>query len=360
LTKPDGPLSGRYVLRRQLGAGGSARVFEADDLKLGRIVAIKTLAPQFVTMPDAIRRLEREGRVAGAIAHPNVCALTDIGRLASGAPFLVFERLVGETLATKLARQRPIAVDQTMRIAEQILAGLQAAHELGIVHRDLKPDNVFIVELAPGMPLVKLLDFGTAQVPGLDSPDGEQLTSTGYVVGTAEYMAPEQVRGLRDFDARTDIYACGVVLYEMLSGSRPFAERSEAELLHAIAHQKPRPLAELAPRVPRAIARAIDVALAIHRDRRHADVAAFLMALRSPHAPPPTGATSVLTARAGATLPEGDDWDMQTRESGPPQAMMADIVIEGDPGAGPEPDAESHPAADPESTTLPAGRRPKK
>ncbi len=328
------------MLRRQIAAGGSARVFEAEDAKLGRLVALKTLTSSYASVPEAIRRLEREGRVAGSIAHANVCALTDIDRFSNGVPFLVYELLIGETLATRLEHQRPLPVEQAMRIAEQMLAGLGAAHQLGIVHRDLKPDNIFLVELAPGIPLVKLLDFGTAQVPGLDSPDGEQLTSTGFVVGTAEYMAPEQVRGQRDFDARIDIYACGVVLFEMLAGARPFTGSGLVDLLHSIAHQKARPLAEVAPRVPRAITRAVDVALATDRDRRHADVAAFLMALRSPHAPPITGATRVLTGPVSAVMPEGDDWDMPTRESGPPQSIVdVDVVIEGEPN--PPPSAPS-------------------
>jgi len=339
VAKSEPPLSGRYALRRPIASGGYARLFEAEDLKLGRLVAIKVVAPAFATVTEATQRLAREGRIMGGIAHPNVCALTDIGQMSNGAPFLVFELLIGETLTQRLERQAPLPVDQAVRIAEQILHGLSAVHARGVVHRDIKPDNLFLVELAPGVSLVKILDFGTAHVPGDDLVDGMQLTKTGFVVGTAEYMAPEQARGVRDFDARIDVYATGVILFEMLAGERPFARREPSERLKAIGFEKAPPLAEIAPRVPRGIARAVDVALATDRERRHADAAGFVMALRAPVAPALTAVTRVLAtppvspsvtpAGTGVAMPDTDDWDMPTRESGPPQSAMGhEFVIE--------------------------------
>lgn len=316
-------LASRYVLHRQLAAGGNARVLEAEDTKLGRPVAVKMLAPAFTSLEEASRRLEREGRLAGQVAHPNVCAVLDSGTTSNGAPFLVFELLAGQTLADRLERTRTVPVDQAVRIIEQLLSAVGAVHSRGIVHRDIKPSNIFLCDLILGTPLVKLLDFGTAMLPGDEEIDGAQLTSTGFVVGTAEYMSPEQVRGLRDFDARTDIYSCGVVLYEMLTGKRPFADLALHELLHAIGFERPRPVAEVNPRVPRSVAHAVDVALSTARERRHADVSAFLAALRSSQAPPMTAATRVVSVQAqvpGAGEPA--DWDLETRETGPPDSSF--------------------------------------
>lgn len=338
----DAPLAGRYALRRPIATGGYARIFEAEDLKLRRLVAVKLVAPTLAPLAEATARLAREGRIAGLVVHPNVCALTDVGELPNGAPFLVFELLQGETLAARLERTHTVPVDQAVRITEQVLQGLDAVHACGIVHRDIKPENLFLTELVPGFPLVKILDFGASQVPGDELGEGSQLTSTGLVVGTAEYMSPEQLKGTRDFDGRTDVYSCGVVLYEMLAGERPFAKRPPHERLQAIGFGKSPPLSETAPRVPRAIARAVDVALSNDRERRHPNAAAFVMALRSPNAPPATSATRVLTTPTAdeppapaepvmgpkgypmPVMPDGDDWDMPTRESGPPQAIFAD------------------------------------
>jgi eukaryotic-like serine/threonine-protein kinase len=312
------PLAGRYALRRELGSGAYARVYMADDQKLGRPVAVKVLNATSVGSPEAIQRLEREGRISAAINHPNVCAVSDVGRLDNGLPFLVMEYLAGETLADRLEREKKLPVPVAVELAEQILLGLFAAQRLGIVHRDVKPANVFLVDLGLGRHLLKLLDFGTAYLSG-STPSGESLTRAGLVVGTPEYMSPEQLRGLRDFDARTDIYACGVVLYEMLAGRRPFGGLELADLCQAIAFKQPPPLATVAPYVPPPIARAVDMALALNPSRRHSDAAAFLGALRQGTVTEALPTAGIDALRHATT--HVDDWDLPTTEGSSPVAM---------------------------------------
>jgi serine/threonine-protein kinase len=291
-------LEGRYQLGRELGSGGFSRVFEATDLKMKRAVAVKLVPEALAAQPEVAQRLEREGRIAAALSHPNVCAVTDAGRAPGGAPFIVLERLAGETLAARLARG-PLARDEAIDVASQLLGGLGAAHAAGVVHRDLKPANVFLVPLDGGGALVKLLDFGLAQVRGGPAFDAAALTRGGLVVGTAAYMSPEQVRGERDLDARTDVYSAAVVLYEMFAGARPFAALPSSEMLDAIAHKKPPPLASRAREgAPPGVLGAVDAALAVSREHRPADASRLLAMLRG-----------------GAT----DDWDLPTWQGEPPE-----------------------------------------
>ena len=311
------PLAGRYVLMRQIGAGRHARVFEASDLKLGRPVAVKLVAPNGAA--DAAQRLDVEGRIAGALAHPNVYAVTDRGTTEQGLPFLVLELLSGETLATRLGREGALPIEHALAIAEQMLAGLAAAHVRGIVHRDVKPGNVFLVTAGADQTLAKIIDFGIAQLPEALRPEDMPVTDTGFVIGTPEYMSPEQVSGARDFDPRTDVYAAGIVLYEMLSGVRPFADRPPAKMLEAIAFETIPPIATRVPHLPAAVARAIDAAVARDRDRRHADADAFLLALRSKAAAPATSVTHVLAENERASGDDSDqDWDLSTEHAASP------------------------------------------
>jgi serine/threonine protein kinase len=330
-----GPLDGRYAIRAEVGTGGHGRVLLAEDLKLGRRVAVKLLGSVNAgSEQEAIQRLEREGRVASAINHPNVCAVSDIGRLPNGYPYLVLELLDGETLCSRLDRVGELPLATALALGEQMLLGLAAAHRIGVVHRDVKTANMFLVNLGHGREQLKLLDFGTALVPGGPPSDGATLTRTGLVVGTVDYMAPEQVRGMRDFDARTDVYAAGVVLYEMITGRRPFAKLALPALCEAIAFKQPPSLSTAAKGVQPSVARAVDLALSVDLKRRHADAGAFLEALRAPASSVadewelPTSQAGAAGATARPVGVDPDEWEHVTHRMVPPAVGTSTIDVD--------------------------------
>jgi TolB-like protein/Tfp pilus assembly protein PilF len=220
----------RYALEAEIGHGGMGTVFRARDLKLRRCVALKVLKAGAAPDPQRRERFEREALAAGALNHPNVLAVYDVGE-HGGEPYLVSELLEGEALSAAIARG-PLAPERVLDFALQLASGLAAAHQKGIVHRDLKPDNLFIT----GDGHLKILDFGIAKLiaPANDGPH----TETGAVLGTPAYMSPEQLRA-EPADARSDVFACGAVLYEMLSGRAPFQRATTLETAYAILHDPP-------------------------------------------------------------------------------------------------------------------------
>ncbi len=237
-----GTTLGPYRILAPLGAGGMGEVYRARDTRLARDVALKVITAALAGDPDRVLRFEQEARAAGALSHPNVVVIHDVG-VHEGAPFVVMELLEGETLRERLARG-PLAPRRAADIACQAALGLAAAHEKGIVHRDLKPENLFITKDGR----VKVLDFGLAKLtrPDVLAPAGEEPaavaeTETGIVLGTVGYMAPEQVRG-QPADRRSDLFALGCVLYEMLAGHRPFRGTSSVETMHSILNDEPPPL----------------------------------------------------------------------------------------------------------------------
>jgi Tol biopolymer transport system component len=230
----SGQLLGRYQIIDLLGAGGMGTVYRALDTSLGREVAIKALGHAFQGDSGSLRRFEREARVLAAMSHPNIAAIYGLERLG-GSPFLVLERVEGETLAHRIARG-PLPWQEAAAIAIQIIDGLEEAHGKGVIHRDLKPSNVM---LAPGG-RVKLLDFGLAKTATRheETDASAALTAAGAVLGTARYMSPEQVQG-EEVDTRTDVWAFGCVLYEMLTGRAGFPGRSVPEVLAAVLRDDP-------------------------------------------------------------------------------------------------------------------------
>ncbi len=284
MSLAPGARLGPYEILGPLGAGGMGEVHRARDTRLDRTVAIKTLPADVSQDPDRRERLEREARAVAALSHPHICALYDIGEHA-GAVFLVMELLEGTTLAERLARG-PMPLGEALACAMQIADGLDKAHRHGIVHRDLKPGNIMLTRGdRPGPPHVKLLDFGLAKVAGdvasvHDAPTAmSPVTREGEILGTLNYMAPEQLEG-RSIDARADIFAFGTILFEMLTGRRPFTGSSQAGVIGAILHAPAPAVAEHAPGTPRALAHLITTCLAKDPAHRWASIHDVLLQLK--------------------------------------------------------------------------------
>jgi serine/threonine protein kinase len=244
----SGTSIGPYEIISLIGAGGMGEVYRGRDSRLGRDVAIKVLPSSFAQDTDRLRRFEQEARATGLLNHPNILAVYDVG-MNDGVPYLVSELLEGETLRDKL-QEGPLSQRKAIEYAVQMTQGLSAAHEKGIVHRDLKPENIFITK----DDRLKILDFGLAKLllPKEASGDHSKLatiqkqTESGVVLGTVGYMSPEQVRG-KQTDYRSDIFAFGAILYEMLTGNRPFRGDSAVETMNAILKEDPPDLSEAKP-----------------------------------------------------------------------------------------------------------------
>ncbi|HJL00727.1 MAG TPA: serine/threonine-protein kinase [Polyangiaceae bacterium LLY-WYZ-15_(1-7)] len=269
-------VGGRYELRRVLGLGGMGVVYEAWQEDLGREVALKTVLPEQLHA-DGGARLLREARLAAGAAGPGVVAVHDVGEDDVLGPYLVMERLEGESLEARLAGG-PLPVREAARVGGALLETLAAVHAVGLVHRDLKPENVFLAARGGGAPpRVTVLDFGVARPP--EESGEETLTATGAAIGTPRYMAPEQAAG-GDVDARADLYAVGAILYRALSGEKPYAAfRGRDALLEVLRAGPPAPLGELVPGLASALVGVIERAMAREPEARFADAAAFRAAL---------------------------------------------------------------------------------
>jgi Tol biopolymer transport system component len=277
-------LSGRdvesYRLGERLGSGGMAVVYRAEDLRLGRQVALKFLAPELSRDPIAKQRFLREARAASALDHPNLCTIHEVGETADGQIFLAMPCYEGETLRERI-RRGPIPLEEAVDIATQAAQGLGKAHRSRIVHRDVKPANLMVTTDR----VVKILDFGLAKLAGTTG-----VTRNENGGGTLAYMSPEQTRG-DDVDGRADLWSLGVVLYEMLTGQKPFSADREAAVLFAIRNTAPEPLAALRPEVPAALERIVQKLLAKEPDDRYPTAEAVAAELRLlVHPTTPTGA----------------------------------------------------------------------
>ena len=246
----------KYHVVGLIGQGGQSIVYEAMHTALGQRVALKFLAKE--SNKKAQQRFEQEARLAATIVHPNVCRSYDIGALASGTRYIVMERLQGESMAAMIGRQRVLEPMLAVELASQVLSALTPFHDAMVAHRDIKPGNVFVEQL-PGMkPMAKVLDFGLAK----DFSGRTSIRTTlGRRLGTPAYMSPEQLLG-NTIDGRTDIFAVGVLLYEALSGKRPFDGASDFELYANIIREVPRPLTEARPEISEMLDGVVQRALA--------------------------------------------------------------------------------------------------
>src|SRR6266436_6731694 len=269
MTLATGTKLGPYEIQSPLGAGGMGEVYRARDTRLERDVAVKVLSPKVSSDPGSRQRLEREAKAVSKLSHPHICTLHDIGH-QDGVDFLVMELVEGETVEQRLMKG-PLPPDQVLRIAAQIADALAKAHKLGFVHRDLKPANIMLTKNG-----AKLMDFGLAKQSGrapltaaLTEMTMEQakLTSEGMLVGTFQYMAPEQLEG-KEADARADIFALGELIYEMATGKPAFSGKSRASLIAAILTTEPPPLESLQPMTPVSLSRIVKKCLAKDPDER--------------------------------------------------------------------------------------------
>jgi serine/threonine-protein kinase len=279
-------IADRYRIVEMIAAGGMGAVFRGEHVHMRHRVAVKVLLPQTVGLPELVQRFEREAIAGAHIRHPNVAAATDFGRDDDGNHFLVLEYARGETLADVI-RRGPVAPEEVCRIGRELAAALQAVHDKGIVHRDVKPKNVILSEDDGS---VKLLDFGFAKVDvdQLSTETESQkpmpaLTAVGMVLGTIPYMAPEVARGMSALDARADLYALGIILYELLSGKHPFETATERDMFAAHCFQQPPAIATRSPgvTVPPSLEAVVMTLLAKKPDERFASAAATITALDS-------------------------------------------------------------------------------
>ena len=286
-----------YKILEKIGSGGMGEVWKAEDLKLGRNVALKFLGAHIAASEDARRRFEREAQAAAQIDHPNICTVFDIDEVL-GETFIVMPLLSAGTLQDRIGKG-PLPVEQALELARQMASGLAAAHREGIVHRDIKPSNLMPAETEGGLQ-IKIVDFGLAQFR-----DRSALTREGSTVGTIAYMSPEQIEG-KAVDERSDVWALGVVLHEMLTGRRPFDGGVDQIVVYSVLNEDPVPVEELRPDVPEQVRQLVNRALRKDPAERLPSAAAFLEQLTRRPTPqsdePPPKLTSRLVPAAALLI----------------------------------------------------------
>jgi serine/threonine protein kinase len=277
-----GQTVGNYRILKLLGEGGMGAVYLAEHPGIGRKAAVKVLHPGMAQNEDVVTRFFNEARAANAVHHPGIVEIFDFGTLASGATYIIMEFLEGESLAARIRRVSRLGISDAVDLACQTAAALGAAHDKGIVHRDLKPDNLFLIRdtHAPGREAVKVLDFGIAKLSATTAGSGSVKTRTGSVMGTPVYMSPEQCRGTKEVDHRTDIYALGIILYEMVCGEPPFVSEGHGELIHMHIGTPPLPPRTHNPGIPQELEDVILKALAKDPNARFQTMEDFQNALK--------------------------------------------------------------------------------
>jgi serine/threonine protein kinase len=337
-------ISGKYKLLRLLGDGGMGSVYEAQHEVLGTRVAIKVLHADLARRPGLIERFLQEARVAAQIDSANVVRVSDVDRTPDGIAYLVMELLQGEPLSAVLERDRKVPITTAVEYTRQILSALEAAHALGVTHRDLKPENVFVT-FAGGKPVVKIIDFGIAKLR-TPSTTGRSLTVAGITMGTAEYMAPEQAFSADKADARSDIYAVGVMLYELIAGDRPVSGDDARVIAVKVERGEVKPLVHAAPDVPRELAGLVHRAMAARPDLRFQTASDMRIALEAVKLSPPSPgdvkkATSENPRPPTAALAAAPQPQAAQQQAAPQQAVAQQAQIQPNlaPSVAPEPRA---------------------
>ncbi len=272
-------LENKYKIVGTLGEGGMGAVYAAVHEEIGRRVAVKMLHPRFSDNAQAVQRFYQEARIAGNLGHANICDVMDIGKTPGGLPFMVMPLLEGRSLGQELDECETLSASRALDIMCQVLSALSVAHEAGIVHRDLKPENIFLTHMGDRKDFVKILDFGISKVISAAAPGADNLTTTGMVMGTPYFMSPEQARGSKTVDQRTDIYAAGVLLYYLLTGVHPFEAGSYNELIVKIVTEPFRPPRARNPAIPVSVEQVIFKAMEKEPEKRFHTAAEFKEAL---------------------------------------------------------------------------------
>ncbi len=270
-------LDARYQVVKKLGEGGMSYVYLAKEISSGQEVAIKVLSPKLASDKSSVERLRREAGLAMRLDHPNVCRILRLGESEDGLIYLVMPFLHGELLSDREVREGPMDLAVGLSILRQVCGGLHHAHELQIVHRDLKPENIMLVPNPDGTDRAVVMDFGLAKERRAD-PSVAKLTATGIILGTPEFMSPEQIRG-KPLDPRSDVYALGIVAFEMFSGKLPFQGRNAQEMMIARLRGSPVPLRQYRPDLPAALEKAIARSLETNPDNRYSTTLEFAAAL---------------------------------------------------------------------------------
>jgi eukaryotic-like serine/threonine-protein kinase len=297
-------LAGKYRVEQVLGQGGMGVVVAAMHLQLGQLVALKFLLPHMCQHAEAVVRFSREARAAVQIQSEHVARVTDVGTLESGAPYMVMEYLKGSDLGDVLRLRGPLPIAEAVGFLLQACEAIAEAHALGIVHRDLKPANMFLTQRRDGSPLVKVLDFGISKALQ-ETSGGVSVTHTSAIMGSPLYMSPEQVRSSKTVDARSDVWALGVILQELLTGAPTYEAETASALMAMIAADPPTPLRQRRPDAPVPLEAAVLRCLEKDRERRTQNVAEFARAI-APFAAPEARASverisRVLGERAHST-----------------------------------------------------------